>query len=186
MAYPSVITPRTMGQAIHLCFSEGRSSGSLMVTTSPDGLRQAIVPACGGRIITPSSTPCPPTRVSSPLSSAGKSCTATRKRTKFRKERTVIRCPRRRKAPSSRLSQGWRRSHAGWKRQAVDAAGFSRAVIREESAIRDLSSILRNVSLFSVFCFLRQDVSQQHAKACGNLRGDRRHDQEVAEDGNRR
>src|ERR1039458_5431589 len=40
-----------MGQAIHLCFSEGRSSGSLMVTTSPEGLRQAIAHACGERII---------------------------------------------------------------------------------------------------------------------------------------
>src|SRR5580700_1414581 len=99
------MTPRIMGQAIHLCFSEGRSSGSLMVTTSPDGLRQAMAQACGERIITPSSTACPPTRVSSPLSRAGRSCTATRKRARFRKERTVIRCSRRQKAPISRLPQ---------------------------------------------------------------------------------
>src|ERR1700727_2506672 len=105
MAYPSVITPRTIGQAIHLCFSEGRSSGWLRVTTSPEGLRQAIAQACGERIITPSSTACPPTNVSSPLSRAGRSCTATRKRTRFRKERTVIRCPRRQKAPTTRLPQ---------------------------------------------------------------------------------
>src|SRR5580704_8693531 len=100
------MTPRTIGQAIHLCFSEGRSSGSLMVTTSPEGLRQAIAQACGERIITPSSTACPPTRVSSPLSSAGKSCTATRKRTKFRRERTMVRCSRRGKAPNTSLPQG--------------------------------------------------------------------------------
>src|ERR1700722_13798176 len=61
--------------------------------------------ACGERIITPSSTACPPTKVSSPLSRAGRSCTATRKRTRFRKERTVIRCPRRQKAPNNRLPQ---------------------------------------------------------------------------------
>src|SRR5271165_4675454 len=113
MAYPSVITPRTIDQAIHLCFSDGRSSGSLKVTTSPEGLRQAIAQACGERIITPSSTACPPTRVSSPLSSAGKSCTATRKRTKFRRECTVIRCSRRAKAPTTRLSHGYPRSYAG-------------------------------------------------------------------------
>src|SRR5208282_1316469 len=36
--------------------------------------------ACGERIITPSNTACPPTRVSSPLSRAGSSCTAVKKR----------------------------------------------------------------------------------------------------------
>src|SRR3984957_16699333 len=61
--------------------------------------------ACGERIITPSSTACPPTKVSSPLSRAGRSCTATRKRTRFRRERTVIRCSRRQKAPATRLPQ---------------------------------------------------------------------------------
>src|SRR5579859_768791 len=89
MAYPSVITPRTIGQPIHLCFSDGRSSGSLMVTTSPDGLRHAIAQACGERIITPSSTACPPTSVSSPLSSAGSSWTATRKRASCRQHAIV-------------------------------------------------------------------------------------------------
>src|ERR1700738_4058147 len=92
MAYPSVITPRTMGQAIHLCFSEGRASGSLMVTTSPDGLRQAMAQACGERIITPSSTACPPTRVSSPLSRAGSNWTAAKKRKFCRQRRIVIGC----------------------------------------------------------------------------------------------
>ena len=36
-------------------------------------MRTAIPQACGERIITPSSTACPPTRVSSPLSKAGSS-----------------------------------------------------------------------------------------------------------------
>src|SRR5262249_4722702 len=40
----------------------------------------AIPQACGERIITPSITACPPTRVSSPLSRAGSSCRAARKR----------------------------------------------------------------------------------------------------------
>ena len=61
MACPSVITPRTTGHAIHLCFSEGRSSGSLWVTISPDDLRTAIPQACGERIMTPSITAWPPT-----------------------------------------------------------------------------------------------------------------------------
>src|SRR6266550_3920319 len=86
------MTPRTIGQAIHLCFSEGRSSGSLMVTTSPEGLRQAIAQACGERIITPSSTACPPTRVSSPLSRAGRSCSAVRNRRFCRKNFIHLRC----------------------------------------------------------------------------------------------
>src|SRR5271170_4072118 len=80
MAWPSVMTPRITGHPIHLCFSESRSRGSLWTETSPDGLRQAIPQAWGDRIITPSSTACPPTRVSSPPSSAGSNCTATRKR----------------------------------------------------------------------------------------------------------
>ena len=44
IAWPSVITPRSTGQAIQGCFSERRSSGSLWVTISPDGLRQAMRP----------------------------------------------------------------------------------------------------------------------------------------------
>src|SRR5580698_5781960 len=124
MAYPSVITPRTIGHAIHLCFSDGRSSGSLQVMTSPEGLRQAIAQACGERIITPSSTACPPTRVSSPLSSAGNNWTATRKRTRFRKECTVIRCSRAGKAPNTRLSQLSFRMDGGQVRE-MDANGPS-------------------------------------------------------------
>ena len=64
IAWPSVITPRSTGHAIHGCFSESRSSGSLCVESSPDGLRQVMAHACGLRIITPSSTAWPPTSVS--------------------------------------------------------------------------------------------------------------------------
>ena len=62
---------------------------------SPEGLRTAMPQACGERIITPSSTACPPTRVSSPLSRAGSSCTAAKKRkifAAFLKCRIVIGC----------------------------------------------------------------------------------------------
>src|ERR1019366_9208989 len=90
IAFPSVITPRTTGQPIHLCWSEGRSSGSLWVTISPEGLRTAMPQACGDRIITPSSTAWPPTSVSSPLSRAGSNWTAARKRKNCRQRRIVI------------------------------------------------------------------------------------------------
>src|SRR5580704_1811125 len=92
IAWPSVITPRTTGQPIHVCCSDGRSSGSLCVTISPEGLRTAMPQACGERIMTPSSTACPPTRVSSPLSRAGSNWTAAKKRTFFRQRRIVIGC----------------------------------------------------------------------------------------------
>src|ERR1700736_3146096 len=115
------MTPRIIGQPIHLCFSEGRSSGSLRVAISPEGLRQAIAQACGDRIITPSSTACPPTRVSSPLSSAGRSWTATRKRTKFRKERTVFDAPEGSKAPLTRLTQESKISRASlWRKYFLE------------------------------------------------------------------
>src|SRR3954451_13015276 len=77
------MTPRIIGHAIHLCFSDGRSRGSLRVTNSPEGFRQAIAQACGERIITPSSTAWPPTRVSYPLSSAGKSWRAAGNQGRF-------------------------------------------------------------------------------------------------------
>src|SRR5690348_13364128 len=83
MAWPRVITPRTSGQPIHLCFSERRSRGSEWVTIVPLGWRTAMPQAWGERIMTPSRTAWPPTRVSSPLSSAGSNCTAARKRKKF-------------------------------------------------------------------------------------------------------
>src|SRR6266496_1188364 len=47
--------------------------------------------ACGERIITPSSTACPPTRVSSPLSRAGSNWIAARKR-KICRKRMRVRC----------------------------------------------------------------------------------------------
>src|SRR6185312_11699680 len=80
IAWPSVASPRTKGHPIHLCFSEGRCSFSLCVVISPDGLRMAMPQACGERIITPSTTAWPPTRVSSPPSRIGSSCRDTRKR----------------------------------------------------------------------------------------------------------
>src|ERR1039458_8910948 len=93
MACPSVMTPRTTGQPIHGCFSESRSSGSECVEMVPSGLRTEIPQACGERIITPSSTACPPTRVSSPLSSAGRSWTAVMKRRYWRNFPIAIGCP---------------------------------------------------------------------------------------------
>src|ERR1700722_5759491 len=119
------MTPRTIGHDIHLCFSEGRSSGSLMVTTSPDGFLQAIAQAWGERIITPSSTAWPPTRVSSPLSRAGRSCTATIKRTKFLKERTRIKCSRRGKSATT----------LGYHRRNTAQSG----IVRTSSGMQDLA-----------------------------------------------
>ena len=91
IAWPRVITPRTMGHPIHLCFSEGRSRFSLWVAISPEGLRTAMAQAWGERIITPSSTAWPPTKVSAPPSSAGNSWTAMRKRQILRKEHMILR-----------------------------------------------------------------------------------------------
>ena len=45
IACPRVMTPRTTGHAIHLCFSESRSSGSLWEESSPEGLRQVMAHA---------------------------------------------------------------------------------------------------------------------------------------------
>ena len=80
IACPSVITPRIRGHPIHLCFSESRSSGSLWLINSPFGFLHVMPQACGVRIMTPSSTAWPPTSVSSPPSSAGRSCRLTKNR----------------------------------------------------------------------------------------------------------
>src|SRR4029077_16157388 len=68
------------------------SRGSLWVETSPEGLRQAMAHACGERIMTPSSNAWPPPRVSSPPSSADRSCTATKNRANVRKNCMMVRC----------------------------------------------------------------------------------------------
>src|SRR5208337_270976 len=46
IAWPSVMQPRMIGQAIHLCCSEGRSSGSECVARVPSGLRMQMPQAC--------------------------------------------------------------------------------------------------------------------------------------------
>src|SRR5258708_20879519 len=90
MACPSVTRPRMKGSAIHLCFSEGRVSTSQCVAISPGAFLTAIPQACGDRIMTPSSTACPPIRASSEaLSSAGSTCN-TRKELKILRSLFIV------------------------------------------------------------------------------------------------
>src|SRR6266508_2551272 len=68
--------PRMNGQPFHGLFSLALTNGSEWVASSPSGLRMAMPQAWGDRIITPSRTAWPPTRVSSALSRASESCRA--------------------------------------------------------------------------------------------------------------
>src|ERR1700688_3742725 len=184
MAWPSVITPRTIGQPIHLCCSEGRSSGSLWVTISPEGLRTAMPQACGERIITPSSTACPPTRVSSPLSKAGKSCTAAKKRTICCQRRIAIGCSTeegrfeaRFEVHDSTVRTVLRRTRPGSHRSiSLYVNRLTRVLVRQRGAavVRCPAGRKQNP---------RSRIVSKHAALCPDLRRDRRHYQETRENG---